>query len=188
MQEALREAIINAMIHKDYNINSNIQINISPDKVEIVNPGKLLFPVKELRNRSVQRNPILVDLVHRLGLIEKAGSGIKRIKKLAKEDNVKVEFKSEMFFDTVFYRNEETNPAQSVRKASANPSQIHHKFITNSSQIRQEWILKAMDKNGKITAIDIKNKFNIHRTSAKNDLNSLIRQNNKKRWRKQCLV
>jgi len=45
-----------------------------------------------------------------------------------------------------------------------------------------------MDKNGKITAIDIKNKFNIHRTSAKNDLNSLIRQNNKKRWRKQCLV
>jgi len=62
-REALREAIINAMIHKDYNINSPVQINISPDKVEITNPGRLLFPKEELGERSVLRNPILVDLM-----------------------------------------------------------------------------------------------------------------------------
>jgi len=103
-EEALRETIIDAMIHKDYNINSPVQINISPDKVEITNPGRLLFPKEELGKRSVLRNPVLVDLVHRLGLVEKAGSGIKRIQRLAKENNIRVEFKIGMFFEVVFHR------------------------------------------------------------------------------------
>ena len=116
-KEALREAIINAMIHRDYNINSPVQINISPDKVEITNPGKLLFPKEELGKRSVLRNPILVDLVYRSGLVEKAGSGIKRIQRLAKEDNIKVEFRTGMFFEVVFYR-------KIRRKSDTNQTQI----------------------------------------------------------------
>ncbi len=109
---ALREAIINALIHKNYHINSNVQIDITPDKVEIINPGKLLFPENELGKRSVQRNPVLVDLTHRLGLIEKAGSGIKRILKLAKQNNVNVEFKTGDFFEAVFHRNVDVNRTQ----------------------------------------------------------------------------
>ena len=161
-KEALREAIINAMIHKDYNLNSNIQINISPDKVEIINPGRLLFPKEELGRKSVHRNPVLVDLIHRLGLVEKAGSGIKRIRKLAKEDNVDVEFKTGMFFEIIFHRNVDTNPIQ-----------IRHKSDTN----RTNWILDVLIKNKTIKAQDIKNEFNVHRDTAIEDLKSLMKKN-----------
>jgi len=146
-KEAVREAIINAMIHKDYNINSPVQINIAPDKVEIINPGRLLFPKEELGKRSVLRNPILVDLIHRLGLVEKAGSGIKRMQRLAKEDNVNVEFKTGMFFEVIFYR--------IIRsKSEANPKQIRSK----SEDERLYWIhrdtaiedLKSLMKQNKI--------------------------------------
>ena len=61
------------------------------------------------------RNPVLVDLVHRLGLVEKAGSGIKRIKKLMKENDSKIEFEVESFFNVNFYR-------QIRHKSAANPT------------------------------------------------------------------
>jgi len=165
-REALREAIINAMIHKDYNINSPVQINISPDKVEITNPGRLLFPKEELGERSVLRNPILVDLIYRSGLVEKAGSGIKRIQRLAKDDNINIEFKTGMFFEVVFYRKIQS-------KSDANPKQIRSK----SEDERMHWILKRLEKNGKIKAKEIENKFKVHRDTAIEDLKSLIKQN-----------
>ncbi|HDL15225.1 MAG TPA: transcriptional regulator, partial [Euryarchaeota archaeon] len=64
----------------------------------MVNPGKLLFPEEELGKRSAQRNPILVDLVHRIGLVEKADSGIRRIRKLMKENGSKIKFEIGTYF------------------------------------------------------------------------------------------
>ena len=100
-EEALREAFINAMVHRDYFIQGRVQVDIYPDRLEISNPGRLLFNEKELGNISVARNPILFDLVHRLGYIEKVGSGIKRIKRLVPD--VKFEIASE-WFRVVFKR------------------------------------------------------------------------------------
>jgi len=82
-----------------------------------------LFPKEELGKRSVLRNPILVDIIYRLGLVEKAGSGIKRIQRLAKEDNVNVEFKTGMFFEVIFHRKID-NRAENRSKTEANPKQI----------------------------------------------------------------
>ena len=160
-KEALREAIINAMIHRDYFFPANIQINITPDRVEIINPGKLLFPKKELGKRIAQRNPILVDLVHRLGLVEKAGSGIKRIKKLMRENNLKIEFETESYFNVIFYR----------RKSDANQTQIRRK---SDVKTRQEWILNYLEENKTIKSINIIRKFNVVKDTASRDLRVLI--------------
>ncbi len=100
-EEALRESLINAMVHRDYFIQGRVQVDIYPDRLEISNPGRLLFDEKELGNVSVARNPILFDLVHRLGYIEKVGSGIKRIKRLVPD--VKFEITSD-WFRVVFKR------------------------------------------------------------------------------------
>ena len=151
-------------------INSSIgkdQINISPDKVEIINPGRLLFPKEELGKRSVLRNPILVDLIHRLGLVEKAGSGIKRMQKLAKADNITVEFKTGMFFEVIFYRKIRS-------KSDTNRTQIGHKSDT---KIREKWILNYLKENKVIKTIDIMNQFNIVKDTTSRDLKSLIKQN-----------
>lgn len=171
-KEALREAIINAMIHRDYNINSSVQINISPDKVEIINPGRLLFPKEELGKRSVLRNPILVDLIHRLGLVEKAGSGIKRMQKLAKEDNVTVVFKTGMFFEVIFHRKIE-NRAENQSKSDGIRTQFGHNSDTKT---RQRWILDCLEQKGTIKSVEIINRFHIVKDTASRDLKYLIEE------------
>jgi len=61
-EEALREALINAMVHRDYFIQGRVQIDIYPDRLEITNPGKLLFDEKDLGEISIARNPIIFSI------------------------------------------------------------------------------------------------------------------------------
>ena len=82
-QEALREAVINAISHRDYNEKgANIQIDIFDDRVEITNPGGLVSAIKkeEFGKKSISRNPLLFSLFKRADLVEKVGSGINRIR------------------------------------------------------------------------------------------------------------
>jgi len=103
--EALREAVINATIHRDYFDDSfGIFVEIFDNRVEITDRGKLLFDKKELGKVSAPRNPIIFDMFHRLNLIEKIGSGINRIKKQAKEMGLKVKFETDDFFRVIFFR------------------------------------------------------------------------------------
>jgi len=176
--EALREAIINAMIHRDYFYPASIQIHISKDRLEITNPGQLLFPKKELGKRSAHRNPVLVDIAHRLGLAEKAGSGIKRIRKIISENKTGISFEVESFFTITFYRvdaNVYTNvdgKAEIRRKSDANPTQIRRK-----SDAIEQWIIKCLQSESRITSKDVRINFNIHKDTAVKYLNKLVDQN-----------
>ncbi len=71
------------MIHRNYFIQGRILIEIYEDEVLILNPSKLLFNFKDFGKLSVLRNLILAGCLQRTDLIEKIGSGIKRIKKLS---------------------------------------------------------------------------------------------------------
>lgn len=81
-EEALREAVINAIVHRDYRLTGHIQIQIFQDRVEIVNPGGLVSGLNpdDLGRISLPRNPLLFALMHRMELVEHVGSGIKRIR------------------------------------------------------------------------------------------------------------
>ena len=79
---ALREAITNAVMHRDYfEAGANVFVEIYDDRIEISNPGGLPKGLsrEELGTRSVRRNPLIADLLHRIALIEKAGTGIRRM-------------------------------------------------------------------------------------------------------------
>jgi len=121
--EALRESLINALIHRDYAQKSEgflahqkssiskcfedrfgIFVEIFDDRVEITNKGKLLFDKRQLGKISMPRNPIIFDIFHRFGLIEKVGSGINRIKKQVKERGLKVKFEVDEFFRIILYK------------------------------------------------------------------------------------
>ncbi|MDG6224090.1 MAG: ATP-binding protein [Candidatus Thermoplasmatota archaeon] len=175
-KDALREAIINAMIHRDYLYSSNIQVHISPERVEIVNPGKLLFPEEDLGKRSAQRNPLLTDMVHRLGLVEKAGSGIKRMRKSMKEYDLGIDFEIGSFFSAVFHRDIRS-------KSEAEPKEIGHRTDKEQIQMRNKrkgnrlkWIMDFIEAKERIMAEDIEYHFSIHRGTALRDLNELIRE------------
>jgi ATP-dependent DNA helicase RecG len=80
---AIRESIINAIVHADYaQKGSPIRVAIFDDRIEIENPGLLLFglTIEEIKvGLSKLRNRVLGHVFFRLGLIERWGSGINRI-------------------------------------------------------------------------------------------------------------
>jgi predicted HTH transcriptional regulator len=83
--EAIREALINAIIHRDYAIlGSDIKVAIYDDMLEITSPGTLpdSLPIEELGSgRSEIRNRILAPIFKEMKLIEAWGSGIQKIRK-----------------------------------------------------------------------------------------------------------
>ncbi len=80
---AIREAVINAVIHSDYSFQgSHIQVAIFSDRIEITNPGALPYGLslnKALNGISQLRNRTIGHVFRELGLIEQWGSGLKRI-------------------------------------------------------------------------------------------------------------
>ena len=82
-KEAFREAVANALVHRTWDVNSNIRISMYQDKIEISSPGGLPSGIskEEYLNGSISylRNPILGNVFFRLHLIEMFGTGIKRI-------------------------------------------------------------------------------------------------------------
>ena len=90
--DALREALINALIHRDYTISADIQIKIHGDRLEIWNAGELPSPLKpeDLRgpHSSVLRNPLLAQAFYFAGLIERWGTGTTRITELCRQQGL----------------------------------------------------------------------------------------------------
>ena len=80
---ALREAVLNAVVHKDYASGAPVQISVYPDKLMIWNPGQLppAWTVEKLlgKHASVPYNPDVANVFFRTGMIESWGRGIERI-------------------------------------------------------------------------------------------------------------
>ena len=87
---ALREAIINALIHRNYQKHSDVRVFIFDTRVEVINPGT--FPEGVSPDEPVHEpvNPILSQFMYDIGFIERYGSGIKMMKRLSKEWGNKV--------------------------------------------------------------------------------------------------
>ena len=89
-EEAIREAVVNALAHRDYRSSTNVQVYVFKDRVEIVSPGGLPAGMTEadLGVKSVPRNPLLFGILHRMEAVEKIGSGIRRIRELCRDHGV----------------------------------------------------------------------------------------------------
>ena len=84
-EEAIREALLNALVHRDYSFSGSIIINVNDSKMEFISLGGLLpgLSVEDIRiGVSQPRNQKLAEIFHRLRLIESYGTGIRRIFKL----------------------------------------------------------------------------------------------------------
>ncbi len=85
--DAIREAVVNAVAHRDYRSKANVQVCLFHDRLEVVSPGGLPAGITEaeLGVKSVPRNPLLFGLLHRMDAVEQIGSGIRRIRGLCRE-------------------------------------------------------------------------------------------------------
>ena len=84
-ERAIQEVLVNAIIHRDYAvIGSEIHIDIYDDRIEIYSPGGMFdgsFIQEQniMEISSLRRNPIIADLFNRIHLMERRGSGLKKI-------------------------------------------------------------------------------------------------------------
>ncbi len=104
---ALREAIVNAVVHRDYFYDgAHIYVHMFPGHIDIENPGGLYhgMTLENLEHRSIRRNRLLADLLHRAGYIERVGSGFARMKHaLVENNNPELAVSITNFFNIRFY-------------------------------------------------------------------------------------
>jgi len=95
-EAAFREAIANALIHRVWDVDSQIRVSMFDDRIEIVSPGGLPSGITEEEylsgKLSVLRNRNLANVFYRLGFVEIFGTGITRIKQLYADGLIKPDF------------------------------------------------------------------------------------------------
>ena len=165
--DAVREAVINAVIHKDYLSTAEIQIKIYDDKARFWNPGNLpeeLSPeaLKE-EHSSYPRNRLIANAFYLAGLIEQWGSGTKRIVDLCKEQELpEPEYKEEQGgFGIWFYK--DIYSEENLRKMELSERQI-------------KAVLYVKD-HGKITNKDYREISGISKPTTTRDLADLVDKN-----------
>ena len=84
-----REAIVNALAHRDYHSNASVEVRLFADRLEIWNPGVLpgTLTLEDLHgdHASVPNNPLLAESLYLARYIEKVGSGTQRMIELCAE-------------------------------------------------------------------------------------------------------
>lgn len=157
--EAIREAVINSVTHRDYfEDGHNNLLKIFPDRISIVNVW--IKPKRfEVGKDVFRRNKIIASLLSRTGLIEKVGSGFARMKNYCKEVNAPL-FKldvNEKYFRIEFFKSRDyLNMAgeKVVRKGG----QKRWSELTEKQQI----ILQIIKENPKISRKEIVKELNIN--------------------------
>ena len=107
--KAVAEAIVNAIVHRDYSSNASVQVMLFRDRLEILNPGNLPFGLSlsqlSKEHSSVPTNPILANPVYLAGYIERLGTGTTDIIEQCEAMGLPTpQFIQDAFFKVVIYR------------------------------------------------------------------------------------
>ncbi len=181
--DALREAIINAVAHRDYfEKGTNVMVEMFDDRLEITNFGGLVKGLKpeDFGTKSVLRNPNIAGLLHRVKYIEKMGTGINKMRGLMAEAGLPpIVFEFNTFFTATFRR-----PAKKelivFENAGAVFEAISDTINDTISEPINEVIKKRLTKEllhileyGFITRVVIENTAKVSTATAKRDISLL---------------
>ncbi|RPH48680.1 MAG: transcriptional regulator [Desulfobacteraceae bacterium] len=160
--DALREAIINALIHRDYRGFSQIQIRIYPDKLIIMNEGSLPpeIPIENLKTNhlSKPRNKLLAEVFYYAGFIEAWGRGtIKIVEKCLEQGLPEPDFKEESGVMTVtFYQDRWSE--EKIRKLGLNERQVKAvMYVKEKGKITNKEYSKFANLNSRTSLRDLNN-------------------------------
>jgi len=156
--EALREAVINAIVHRDYfQKGANVMVELFDNRLEITSPGGLPKGLREedFGSVSLLRNPNIANLLHRAGLIEKMGTGILRIHNLLQRaDLPDAEYKFSDFVIVTFRRE--------INKTSG-----------KMSGKTPERILKIINENPSVTIVEMEHSIGLTQRTIERALSKL---------------
>ena len=181
-ERAVQEAIVNALIHRDYSvIGSEVHVDIYDDRLEIYSPGGMydgtfVQDLNPLNVSSKRRNPIIADVFARMDLMERRGSGLRKIiEAYESEENYKEELKPEFrstdsSFTTVL-KNLNHDTQNETQSDTQNETQNGGQNLNPID--RREKIIELMNENSKITSLDLSNILLVSVSTIKRDLKIL---------------
>jgi len=105
----IAEAIVNAVVHRDYTSTGSVQVMLFSDRLEVWNPGQLppnlTIPLLKITHGSFPANPLLAEPMFFAGYIERLGTGTKDMVRLCKDAGLKEpDFKQEDLFKVIIWR------------------------------------------------------------------------------------
>jgi ATP-dependent DNA helicase RecG len=163
--EALREAVINAICHRDYTIPSNTEVRIYDNELIVWNPGGLPLglTLEDLYrpHPSVLRNKGIGGIFYDMGLIEQWGSGIDKMRKACQKAGIpEPKFEEHQGFRVIFRKDIYTE-------------EYLQKIGLNERQIKAVMYVKA---KGKITNQEFQKLLNVSKRTVTNDLEDLVKR------------
>ena len=174
--DAVREAIINSLCHRDYKSSQNNEIVIYSNRVEIYNPGT--FPEEFSPNDyidgagySVKRNPLLAQLMYYVKDIESFGTDLKRIADECKTAGVRVEFKKhKLGFAVVFYRDSIAD-----KDVDKNESEPVNELVNESEPVNQaaRVLLSLLTENPNATYSSLSQRTGLSRSTVQRNIQKL---------------
>ncbi|MGM9644433.1 MAG: RNA-binding domain-containing protein [Eubacteriales bacterium] len=165
-EEALREALLNAIVHRDYSFSGSIIINVNDSQIEFISIGGLLpgLSPDDIRSGISQpRNKKLAEIFHRLRLIESYGTGIRKIFSLYANCALqpRIEVTPNTFKIILPNMNRQ---GFAVEKNAA---------VNGTSQTKR--ILDFLAENGQITEEDVQNLLGVKKTRAYTLMRQMVR-------------
>lgn len=165
-EEALREALLNSIVHRDYSFSASTLISVYEDRIEFVSVGGLPDGIALediMLGLSVCRNPKLAAVFYRLKLIEAYGTGMPKIMKAYDGYSCKpqIEVTGNAFKITLPNRNFEAKEAA---------------MTTEIPKKNEDTILSFIASNGQITRSDVERILHISQATANRLLKHMIRE------------
>ncbi|MCT4584590.1 MAG: AAA family ATPase [Peptostreptococcaceae bacterium] len=159
-QDAIREALLNAIVHRDYSFSGSTIINIYSKQIEFISLGGLVSGLSleaAMLGASQPRNEKLANLFYRMKLIEAYGTGISKIISFYEEMSIKPEFKNVKGAFRVVLPNTNTNKVE----------------ISNEKYMQ---VIKLLEKQNEITRINVEKVLKIATTTALNILKEMVNE------------
>jgi ATP-dependent DNA helicase RecG len=169
-QEAVREALINAIVHKKYDSFEPITVRVDPNELSIYNSGPLPegWTVEDLKvsHKSVRRNKKIADVFYRAGYVETWGKGIELIRDACRD-------------------NGNPDPVFNVRQAGLDVRFTPNRFIEYDLPLKlpvnlsenEISICKLINENNKITIKEIAENLKVNEKTVKRTLSLLTKKN-----------
>jgi predicted HTH transcriptional regulator len=134
--DAVKEAIVNAVAHRDYTSNGSVQVMLFRNRLEVWNPGQLPYGLTVSKllepHKSLPANPLIADPLFWTGYVDKVGTGTEDIVNLCKEKGLKEpEYHQEEDFRVVIWRRTGNVPSKDQVVIKLSPS--CHQVITKLS-------------------------------------------------------
>ncbi len=176
---ALKEAIINALSHRDYYDKGGvILVELYTDRLEVTNPGGLssAIPISDFGTKSHSRNPLIFGLFERINMVEQIGSGIARMKDALTSANLpEPKFNFDGMFTVIFSRK------KSSGKSSGKSSEENLKMVIQQLKSKSDTklgksalsILEMIYKNNQITIPEMANKIGITERAIEKNIKKL---------------